>query len=72
MLWWKGKRGLVCLSLRRFAARQGDVTQVEDRKWVSLCIEDPALQRQQVVTGEQQVKIPERRGRGGERTRIFF
>lgn len=59
----------MCLSLSRLAPRQGDVAQVEDRKRVSLSVENPALQRHQVVTGEQQVQIPEGgegRGGGGE------
>lgn len=50
--------GAFCLPLRRLAAGQGDVAQVEDRKWVSLRVEDPALKRHQVVAGEQQVEIP--------------
>lgn len=55
------------LPLRRFAAGQGDVAQVEDRKRVSLRVEDPTLKRHQVVAGEQQVEIPvvgRRRGGG--------
>lgn len=56
----------VCLPLSRLTARQGDVAQVEDRKWVSLRVEDPTLQRHQVVAGEQQVQIPEG-GVGGGR-----
>lgn len=55
LLW---RRRSLCLPLRRLAARQGDVAQVEDRERVSLCVEDPALQRHQVVAGEQQVQIP--------------
>lgn len=50
--------GAFCLPLRRLAAGQRDVAQVEDRKWVSLRVEDPALKRHQVVAGEQQVEIP--------------
>lgn len=46
------------LQLRRLAAGQGDVAQVEDRKRVSLRVEDPTLKRHQVVAGEQQVEIP--------------
>lgn len=53
------EEGFVCLPLSRLAARQGDVAQVEDRKWVSLRVKDPTLQRHQVVAGEQQVQIPE-------------
>lgn len=60
MLWW---RKSLHLSLSRLAAWQGDVAQVEDGKWMSLCVENPALQGQQVVAGEQQVQIPE--GGGG-------
>lgn len=47
-----------CLPLRRLAAGQGDVAQVEDRKRVGLRVEDPTLKRHQVVAGEQQVEIP--------------
>lgn len=46
------------LQLRRLAAGQGDVAQVEDRKRVSLRVEDPTLKRHQVIAGEQQVEIP--------------
>lgn len=46
------------LPLSRLAAGEGDVAQVEHRKWVSLCVENPALQRHQVIAGEQQVEIP--------------
>lgn len=60
-------RGSVSLSLSRLTARQGDVAQVEDGKWMSLRVEDPTLQWQQVVAGEQQVQIPEKGvGRGVE------
>lgn len=48
----------VCLLLSRLTAGQRDVAQVEDRKWVSLCVEDPTLQRQEVIAGEQQVQVP--------------
>lgn len=61
MLLWR--RRSLSLPLRRLAAGQGDVAQVEDREWVSLCVEDPALQRHQVVAGEQQVQVP---GGGGQ------
>lgn len=55
-----------CLPLNRLAAGQGDVAQVEHRERVGLRVEDPALQRHQVVAGEQQVQIPEGgRGRTG-------
>ena len=57
-----GRGGPVCLPLGRLAAGQGDVAQVEDRKRVSLRVEDPTLKRHQVVAGEQQVQIP---GGGG-------
>lgn len=53
------------LPLSRLAAREGDVTQVEHGERVSLSVEDPALQRQQVVAGEQQVQIPEGGWMGG-------
>lgn len=46
------------LPLSGLAAGQGDVAQVQDGKWVSLRVENPALERQQVVAGEQQVQIP--------------
>lgn len=55
--------GVVRLPLSRLAAGQRDVAQVEDRKWVSLRVEDPTLKRHQVVAGEQQVQIPEEGGR---------
>lgn len=62
--------GASCLPLRRLAAGQGDVAQVEDRKWVSLRVEDPTLKGHQVVAGEQQVEVPVvgrwRGGGGGE------
>lgn len=48
----------ICLPPRRLAAGEGDVAQVEDRKWVRLRVEDPALKWHQVVAGEQQVEIP--------------
>lgn len=50
--------GASCLPLRRLAAGQGDVAQVEDRKRMGLRVEDPTLERHQVVAGEQQVEIP--------------
>lgn len=53
-----------CLPLNRLAAGQGDVAQVEHRERVGLRVEDPALQRHQVVAGEQQVQIPEGGGAG--------
>lgn len=53
-----GGGGPVCLPLSRLAARQGDVAQMENRKWMSLRVKDPTLQRHQVVAGEQQVQIP--------------
>lgn len=56
--------GPVCLPLSWLAAGQGDVAQVEDRKRVSLRVEDPTLKRHQVVAGEQKVQIP---GGGGMR-----
>lgn len=62
--------GASCLPLRRLAAGQGDVAQVEDRKRVSLRVEDPTLKGHQVVAGEQQVEVPVvgrwRGGGGGE------
>lgn len=58
--------GALGLLLRRLAAGQGDVAQVEDRKRVSLRVEDPTLKGHQVVAGEQQVEIPVAgRGWGG-------
>lgn len=60
-----GEGAFVCLSLSRLTARQGDVAQVEDGKWMSLCVEDPALKGQQVVAGEQQIQIPEGGGGAG-------
>lgn len=66
VLWWwrrKRRKGSVCLPLSRLTARQGDVAQMEDGEWVSLCVEDPTLQRHQVVAGEQQVEIPDGAGR---------
>lgn len=54
----------VHLPMSWLAARQGDVAQVEDRKRVSLRVEDPIFQRHQVVAGEQQVQIPGGWGRG--------
>lgn len=58
--------GALGLPLRRLAAGQGDVAQVEDRKRVSLRVEDPTLKGHQVVAGEQQVEIPVAgRGLGG-------
>lgn len=56
-----------CLPLDRLTAGQGDVAQVEHRERVGLRVEDPALQRHQVVAGEQQVQIPEGGGAGRER-----
>lgn len=50
--------GASFLPLRRLAAGQGDVAQVEDRKRVSLRVEDPTLKGHQVVAGEQQVEVP--------------
>lgn len=46
------------LPLERLAAGQRDVAQVEDGQRVGLRVEDPALQRHQVVAGEQQVQVP--------------
>lgn len=34
-------------------SRQCDVPQVQDRQGVSLCVEDPALKRQQLIAGEK-------------------
>lgn len=67
LVWWRRSHRL---SLSRLAAWQGDVAQVEDGKWMSFRVENPALQGQQVVAGEQQVQIPEGDGvLGGEVTR---
>lgn len=57
------RRPPVRLPLSWLTARQGDVTQVEDRKWVGLRVEDPVFKRHQVIAGEQQVQIPEGGGR---------
>lgn len=46
---------------------EGEVGKVQYRQGVGLRVEHPALQRHQVITGEQQVQIPgEERGRGKE------
>lgn len=37
---------------------EGEVGQVQYRQGVGLRVEHPALQRHQVITGEQQVQIP--------------
>ena len=53
------------LALGGLAAGQGDVPQVEHGQRVGLCVEHPAVQRQQVITGEEQVQVPGAGGRGG-------
>lgn len=35
------------------AARQGDVAQVQNGQGVGLCVEDPVLNRQQLIAGEK-------------------
>ena len=39
-------------------AREGDVGHVEEGQWVGLCVEHPALQGHQLISGEQQVQVP--------------
>ena len=55
------------LALGGLAAGQGDVPQVEHGQRVGLCVEHPAVQRQQVITGEEQVQVPGAGGRGGRK-----
>lgn len=61
---WCTKKVPARLPLSGLAAGQGDVSQVEDWQWVSLRVENPVLQGQQVIAGEQQVQIPEREDAG--------